>query len=93
MKYKKIAVDNQISKAIVKNLIKKGYDIVLRAEDEPDVVWLQNALDLGASHVVSPDLDIPNLLDRMDASDVKWIDLPQRMKKDKLERYLIRMLK
>mgnify|MGYP001565599989 CR=1 FL=1 len=89
----KIAVDNQISKAIVKSLIKKGFHIVLRAQDEQDEVWVDEALMRGATHIVSPDIDIPNLLDRLDASDVVWIDVPRGYKKDKLENYLIGSLK
>jgi riboflavin biosynthesis pyrimidine reductase len=89
----KIAVDNQISKDIVKRLIKKGYNIVLRAQDEPDEQWVEAALDLGANVIVSPDVDIPILLDRLGADDVRWIDVPRYKKKENLEKYLIKAFK
>ena len=91
---RKIAVDTQISRKIIKSLISKGYDIVLVAPPkEVDEVWVDSALLLGANCIVSPDLDIPLLLDRWGVDDVLWIDVPRHLKSDKLERYLIRRLK
>lgn len=85
----KIGVDNQVSKDIIKNLIKKGFEIVHSAGDEPDDVWVDKALMKGATIIISPDVDIPILLDRLDASDVLWIDIPRGYKQKKLENYLV----
>lgn len=75
----KIAVDNQISYQSIQSLNDRGFLVVQRAFDLPDEVWVIEALKKGAEFIVSPDLDVPNLLDRLNA-DAVWIDLKQGLK-------------
>lgn len=76
-KVMRIAVDNQISLSVVKSL-KKKHDVVLWAGDRQDEVWIDEALALGAEVFISPDLDVPNYLDRIN-SPATWIDVPQKL--------------
>lgn len=91
----KIAVDNQISYRAVETLKQLyKFDIVFRAKDQPDEVWIEMALDRGATVFISPDVDVPNYLDRLDdAAIYKWIDVKQGLKKEKLISYLVKKLK
>ncbi len=77
----KIALDNQVSKDVVKRL-SSYYDVVVWAADRSDEDWVDEAMTLGAQYFISPDLDVPNLLDRYGYDDVFWIDLPQNLKFD-----------
>lgn len=92
----KLAFDTQISKKTAHEMRMAGYDIVYHAKNEPDDVWIENALTKGATIFVSPDLDIPNYLDRMDVS-AAWIDVPQGMSGDMqfshIARQILRLLK
>lgn len=54
----KIAVDNQVAFDTVRMLEHKGVQVVLRATDQPDEVWTAQAIELGATVLVSPDSDI-----------------------------------
>jgi hypothetical protein len=72
----KLALDRQISKKTAVELRKAGYEVVFHANHEPDEVWIPAALDQGANLFVSPDLDIPNYLDRTDTG-AAWVDVPQ----------------
>ncbi len=67
----KIACDNQVPDRFIPKLRRHGYDVVFLAEDQADEDWVNEALCLGAEIFVSPDLDIPNLLEKTDAV---WID-------------------
>lgn len=71
----KIAVDNQISQATVYQLGQK-YEVVLSAGNMSDEEWIEKALDLGATVFISPDLDVPNYLDKCEIP-YTWIDVPQ----------------
>jgi len=75
----KIALDNQISKETTHKLRALKVDVVYRATNERDEVWVLNALNKGANVFLSPDLDIPNLLAQYDVKAV-WIDVPQGLK-------------
>jgi hypothetical protein len=88
----KIAVDTQISKGVVNRLNNTGYEVVYRASTEPDEVWVPAALDRGATVFVSPDLDIPRILDRVGV-DYKWIDVEQGLRSDKQYDYLVKRFK
>lgn len=74
-----IAVDNQIAKKTVYTLSEMGFKVVFRATDARDEDWVGWALDAGAQFIVSPDLDIPNILDYWN-SDCVWIELKQGVK-------------
>lgn len=74
----RLAIDNQISRLTVDKLRRK-FEIVIAVRDEPDEYWVDYALSNGADVFISPDLDIPNLLDHFD-SDAAWIDVPQNLR-------------
>lgn len=74
----KIAVDNQVSDSCVDSL-NDLYDVVLCAGDMPDDEWLELAMDMDVDVIISPDLDVPNYLDKAD-SDIVWIELPQGLR-------------
>ena len=82
--YLKLALDNQISKVTVERL-SSHYEIILMAGDRPDEEWVEDAYFEGANVFISPDLDIPNLLEKIAPPEVPvfWIDIPQGLKSDK----------
>lgn len=70
----KIAVDQSLGTRMMLNLEKHGYDIVVKAGvAEPDEAWIAKAVEAGALFVVSPDLDIPTLIERKNLPMI-WID-------------------
>lgn len=70
----KIALDQSIGHVRAQQLKKLGYEIVCRAVgSEPDEIWLKRALDAGALYIISPDLDIPCLIERLNYPMI-WID-------------------
>jgi len=87
----KIAVDNQVSKDCIDEL-NKHYEVVLCAEDMMDETWLELAFELDVDLIISPDLDVPNYLDRMN-SDIKWISLPQNLRGIRQFKYLNKIIK
>lgn len=87
----KIAVDNQISKQAIRQL-SKHHEVVLTADDQQDEIWIDDALDLGAEVFISPDLDVPNYLDRIH-SNAAWIDLPQGLRTENQFSFLMDELK
>lgn len=87
----KIAVDNQISLIVVDKL-KRDHQVVLWAGNQQDEEWIEDALDRGAEVFVSPDLDVPNYLDKID-SDAIWIDIPQGLPKGKQFDFITKALK
>lgn len=86
-----LAIDNQISLQVV-NQLEQHYEVVLWAGDMSDEDWVDEALLLGANTFISPDLDIPNLLERL-APDVRWIDVPQGLPTAKQYDYLMKAIK
>lgn len=62
---------------------KHGFEVVVYAEDRMDEDWVFDAIGAGAEVIVSPDLDIPNMLDKYNV-DVDWIDY-QSHRKDRFE--------
>lgn len=86
-----LAIDNQISLTVV-DLLEQHYDIAIWAGEAQDEQWVEEALDTGANVFISPDLDIPNLLDRY-GSDAKWIDVPQNIGSEKQYDFLLKKLK
>jgi hypothetical protein len=88
----KLAIDNQISKYVVQRL-KQHYEVVRTAGNDPDEIWLNDALDLGADVFISPDLDVPNFLDKAKADDAVWIDVPQKLSIEKQFTFLMKKLK
>lgn len=90
----KIAVDNQISYNAIYGLKNRKFDVVLWAGDMSDEDWVDKAIGLGANVFVSPDVDIPILLDRMLPDEkIHWIDIPQGLKSKDQLRYLLTQLK
>lgn len=87
----KIACDCQISKRTVELLKASKFDVVFRAHKEPDEVWIESALDLGATIFISPDLDIPLYLDKAEV-EYKWIDVRQGLKSSKQFSFLVKRL-
>ena len=88
----KVACDNQVSNEIKSKLTKSGFQVVTSAFSLPDEDWLMDAIGKGVDVIISPDLDIPNFLDRYNLDGIKWIDVPQGYKYDKLEKYLFKQL-
>lgn len=78
-----IACDNQVSKDFCKRFEKHGFAVVVYAGDRADEDWVFDAIGAGAEVIVSPDLDIPNMLDKYNV-DVDWIDY-QSHRKDRFE--------
>ena len=64
-----------------------------RAHEEPDEVWFNQALDLGATIFISPDIDISLMVDKMDSPLYKLIEVPQRLSGIELMRFLRKRLK
>lgn len=76
----KLAMDIQISNKAIRELDKMGYKVVCRAlNSQKDEEWVAFALSKGANVFVSPDMDIPAILDRKEA-DTTWIGLPSGLK-------------
>lgn len=70
----KVAVDESIGGALTKKIHERGYDVVVRAgHAEKDEDWMKRALAEGALFVISPDLDIPSMIERENLPMV-WID-------------------
>lgn len=70
----KVAVDESIGGALTKKIHERGYDVVVRAgHAETDDSWMKRALAEGAIFVISPDLDIPSMIERENMPMV-WID-------------------
>lgn len=70
----KIAIDESVGLAMAKRIKAKGYEIVCKAGNaEPDDVWMKRAFANGALFIVSPDLDIPSMIERENLPMV-WID-------------------
>lgn len=86
-----LAIDNQISKRVTDKL-SIYFKVVMWAGDKPDEIWVEEALDLGANIFISPDLDIPNMLEKLE-SDAIWIDVPQGMPSNEQYIYLNKILK
>lgn len=70
----KVAVDESIGKDMASRIRAFGYEIVCVAgHAEPDNVWMKRAKDKGALFIISPDLDIPSIIERENYPMV-WID-------------------
>lgn len=74
----RIAVDNQIGDIAIRTISTK-HTVVVRAQDYSDQDWLDAAIGQGAIAIVSPDLDVPNYLDKH-APHIRWICLPQGLR-------------
>jgi hypothetical protein len=70
----KIALDESVGTALGAKIAAKGYQVVCRAgHAETDESWMKRALANGAVFIVSPDLDIPSMIERENLPMV-WID-------------------
>ena len=70
----KVAIDESIGTALSRKIAARGYDIVCRAgHAETDESWMKRALEEGALFIISPDLDIPSMIERENLPMV-WID-------------------
>lgn len=88
-----LAVDNQISTKVVEKL-ERFYKVAIWAGDKSDEEWVEEGLNLGANIFISPDLDIPNLIDRLAPDEgIIWIDIPQGMARDKQFNYIVSQIK
>lgn len=87
----RLALDNQISKKAAYEVRAAGYKVVYHASNEPDDVWIERALGQGATLFVSPDIDIPNYLDKNDIA-AGWVDLPQGMGGDIQAAYILKQI-
>src|ERR1035437_474583 len=72
-----IAVDQAVSKKRVEKLKELGYNVVCRANHgEADQDWMKRANKLNALFAISPDADIPRLIE-IKAYRMGWINWPQ----------------
>ena len=70
----KVAIDESIGAALAKKIEARGYQIVTRAgHAETDESWMKRALASEALFIISPDLDIPSMIERENLPMV-WID-------------------
>ena len=70
----KVAIDESIGAALAKKIEARGYQIVTRAgHAETDESWMKRALNADALFIISPDLDIPSMIERENLPMV-WID-------------------
>lgn len=70
----KIAVDESVGASLSRKIEARGYEIVCRAgHAETDESWMKRALAEGAVFIISPDLDIPSMIERENLPMV-WID-------------------
>jgi hypothetical protein len=70
----RVALDESVGNAMARRIEELGYKIVCRAGPaELDTVWLKRALDQRALFIVSPDLDIPSLIEKENYPMI-WID-------------------
>lgn len=89
----RLAVDNQISHLTIKKL-EKEFEVVMMAENMPDEIWIEKALDKGATIFISPDLDIPLYLEKnYEELGLIWIDIPQSMKGSDQYKYISNKIK
>lgn len=88
----RIAIDNHVSSAAVQELKSKGISVVLFANDRADIDWVKDAVELNVDAIVSSDLDVPNILDKM-GSKILWIDIPQKTKYREQYKIIIKELK
>lgn len=86
----KLALDNQIGNKVAK-MLSKHHDIVIRAHDLPDHIWLTEALNSGADFIISPDLDIAVFICR-EQSDAIWIELPQGLGGEKQYNFIMKKI-
>lgn len=71
-----IAVDVAIGKKRKKIFESMGYEVVVCARDsETDESWLNRAFAAGAQYIVSPDMDIPRLIEN-NRYPMVWINFP-----------------
>lgn len=75
----KLALDNQVSPSKARALKKHGFDVVVFARDRADEDWVSEAIGKEVDAIVSPDLDVPNLLDAYN-SDIVWIEYKSHVK-------------
>jgi hypothetical protein len=85
-----IALDQSVGKIRAKELEKLGYNVVCIAEHgESDVDWMNRAFINHALFVVSPDMDIPKLIEK-EGYPMVWINYPSDVPelKDNLVQYI-----
>lgn len=70
----KVAIDESIGAALARKIAARGYEIVVRAgHAETDESWMKRALNAEALFIISPDLDIPSMIER-EGLPMVWID-------------------
>ena len=81
----KIALDQGVGKRKEEKLRQLGYDIVCVANHgEPDDSWMHRAFRNGANFVISPDMDIPKMIE-VEKYPMFWVNYPSddvALKKD-----------
>lgn len=81
----KIAIDVTVGKKNANYLKSIGYEIVCVAKmAEEDEVWLAKAYINGALFIISPDVDIPRIIERK-KYPMMWVEYPQNIKDIKEE--------
>jgi hypothetical protein len=84
-----IACDNQVSKQYIDAFESHGFKVVTYAGNRADEDWVLEAIEKGAEVIISPDLDIPNMI--QDIEDMYWIDY-QSHRADRFQ-YTLKQLK
>lgn len=72
----RIALDQAVGRRRAEELINMGYHVTVMAKgSETDGSWLNRAFTSGASFAISPDLDIPRLIEK-NSYPMVWISYP-----------------
>jgi len=69
-----IACDNQISNDNIYGFHMNGFHTVTKAGHRADEDWVEEAVIRGAKAIISPDLDIPNLIQFTDVVWIEWLN-------------------
>lgn len=71
-----IALDVGVGRKRAKQLEEMGYKVVCVANHgEPDEQWMDRAFTSNALFVISPDFDIPRIIEK-EGYPMSWIDFP-----------------
>lgn len=95
MKKIRIALDQSVGRRRALDLIHIGYEVVVVARaSETDESWVNRAFAAGAQFAISPDLDIPRVIENR-SYPMTWINYPsdQPEHKEDLVGYIDKRIK
>ena len=74
-----------MSDSAIDYLIHRGHKVILKAKDEPDHIWFEDAMAMGATIFVSPDWDISFMCNR---ENLKFIRLKQGLRRVEIGKFI-----